>query len=232
MNLALGVMNKQPKTRIVGIVLATAVFGAAIMGYFAIKNAPKEDVTQVSPTPSMDAPSEVATKSTAETQSTGDKKVDLKQALEVGADGLSKGVVVINTARGKMKYRFYSKDAPNTAARMADLVQSGFYNGLIFHRVVPGFVIQGGDPTGTGMGGSGTKLKAEFNSRKHVPGAVAMARSQSPDSADSQFYVTTGTHPHLDGQYTVFGQLIEGQDVAKQIQQGDRMTEVTIEMAE
>lgn len=153
----------------------------------------------------------------------------LETALETDSEGLSKAVVILQTTRGTIKYKFYSKDAPKTARRIAELITKDFYNDLTFHRVVPGFVIQGGDPTGTGAGGSGVKQQAEFNSRKHVLGTVSMARSMDPNSADSQFYIMLGTHPHLDGQYTVFGQLISGQDVANQIKQGDRMVKVTIE---
>lgn len=155
---------------------------------------------------------------------------EVEKALETNEQGLSQAIAIIQTTRGKIRYKFYTKDAPKTVHRIAQLIQSGFYNGLIFHRVVPGFVVQGGDPTGSGSGGSGTRLDAEFNARKHIPGAVAMARSQDPNSADSQFYITLGNHPHLDGKYTVFGQVIEGQEVANQIQPGDRMTTITIEL--
>ncbi len=154
---------------------------------------------------------------------------DLEAALVTDAQGLSKATVVMQTTRGIIKYRFYSDDAPKTVRRIAELVQSGFYNDITFHRVVPGFVIQGGDPTGTGTSGSGVKLKAEFNSRKHVMGVVSMARSMHPDSADSQFFIMLGNHSHLDGQYTAFGQVVEGQDVVNQIKQGDRMVKVTLE---
>ena len=149
--------------------------------------------------------------------------------LSMDAAGLSKSTIVINTNKGVIKYKFYPKDAPETVNRMAQLIQQGFYNGLIFHRVVPGFVIQGGDPQGTGAGGSGQKLKAEFNDRRHVEGTVAMARAADPNSADSQFYISLGTHPHLDHSYTVYGQVIEGMDVAHKIQVGDKMLGVTLE---
>ena len=149
--------------------------------------------------------------------------------LNTDSSGLSKATVVLTTTKGVIKYKFYSKDAPKTVARMVELIQQGFYNGLTFHRVVPGFVIQGGDPSGNGTGGSGQKLPAEFNERRHVEGTVAMARAADPNSADSQFYISLGRHPHLDRSYTVFGQVTEGQDVAKQIAVGDRMTSVTIE---
>lgn len=149
--------------------------------------------------------------------------------LTVDANGLSKATVVMTTDKGVIKFKFYPKDAPNTVNRIIQLINQGFYNGLTFHRVVPGFVIQGGDPLGNGTGGSGQKLKAEFNQRRHIEGTVAMARAQDPDSADSQFYISLGTHPHLDRGYTVFGQLIDGMDVAKKIQVGDKMTSVVIE---
>lgn len=149
--------------------------------------------------------------------------------LTVDPNGLSKATVIVTTNKGVIKYKLYPNDAPATVKRMVELVQQGFFNGLVFHRVVPGFVIQGGDPTGTGMGGSGQKLKAEFNKRRHVEGAVAMARAQDPDSADSQFYITLGPQPRLDGSYTVFGLVIEGMDVVKKIQVGDKIEVATIQ---
>lgn len=148
--------------------------------------------------------------------------------LTPDADGLSKAIVVMETTKGTIEYKFYPKDAPKTVKRMVELIQKGFYNGLTFHRVVPGFVIQGGDPEGTGMGGSGQKLSAEFNSRKHVLGSVAMARSQDPNSADSQFYIALAEIPHLDGSYTVYGKVISGLDVVQKIAMGDKMTKVTL----
>lgn len=147
----------------------------------------------------------------------------------VDSSGLSKAQVVMNTTKGIIKYRFYSNDAPKTSARIAELIAKGFYNGLTFHRVEPGFVVQGGDPVGNGTGGSGQKLQAEFNTRKHVAGTVAMARAQDPNSADSQFYISLGTHPHLDRSYTVYGQVTEGLDVVKKITVGDKMLTVAIE---
>ena len=149
--------------------------------------------------------------------------------LTPDAQGLSKAVVTIKTKKGVIQYKFYSKDAPKTVDRMVELIQQGFYNGLTFHRIVPGFVVQGGDPNGNGTGGSGTKLKAEFNSRKHVEGTVAMARSSDPNSADAQFYICLGTHPHLDNSYTVFGQVIAGQDVVRKLSMGDTMDSVSVE---
>jgi cyclophilin family peptidyl-prolyl cis-trans isomerase len=148
--------------------------------------------------------------------------------LAVDATGLSHATVTIETPRGKIKFKFYSKDAPKTTDRLVELIQKGFYNGLTFHRVED-WVIQGGDPTGIGSGGSGQRLKAEFNLRKHREGTLGMARSMDPDSADSQFYIVFTTAPHLDGQYTVFGQVIEGMDVVRKIQKSDKMLRVSIQ---
>lgn len=149
--------------------------------------------------------------------------------LTVDASGLSKATVLLNTTQGLIKFKFYPNEAPKTVARIVELIQQGFYNGLSFHRVISGFVIQGGDPTGTGTGGSGHKLDAEFNQRRHIEGTVSMARSSDANSADSQFYITLGVHPHLDRNYTVFGQVIEGMDIAKKIKAGDKMTSVVIQ---
>jgi len=112
--------------------------------------------------------------------------------------------------------------APNHVARIKELVRQGFYDGVVFHRVIDGFMVQGGDPTGTGMGGSGKKLKAEFSREKHLRGICSMARAQSPDSADSQFFIMLDTSPHLDGQYTVWGQVSSGMDFVDQIKKGDQ----------
>jgi len=149
--------------------------------------------------------------------------------LTVDTNGLSKSSAVFQTTKGPFKFKFYPKDAPNTVARIAQLIQQGFYNGIVFHRVEPGFVVQTGDPTGTGAGGSGTKLKAEFNDRLHGEGSVAMARTSDPDSADSQFYITFGPQPRLDHQYTVFGQVIEGMDNVRNLTVGDKITSAAIQ---
>lgn len=149
--------------------------------------------------------------------------------LTVDEAGLSKATVIMTTSEGVVKFKFYPQDAPMTVKRIIELINKGFYNGLIFHRVLPGFVVQGGDPLGNGTGGSGVKLKAEFNNRRHVEGAVAMARAGDPDSADSQFYFSLGIHPHLDRNYTVFGQVTEGMDVVKRIKVGDKINTAVIE---
>ena len=148
--------------------------------------------------------------------------------MNVDSNGLSKTSVVVKTIHGEIVFKFYPKKAPETVKRISELIKQKFYDGLIFHRVVPGFVVQGGDPEGTGRGGSGKNLKAEFSDVKHVLGTVAMARSSDPDSADSQFYIALGTHPHLDKQYTVFGQVTSGIEKLGKITQGDKILSMTI----
>ena len=123
---------------------------------------------------------------------------------------------------------FYPQDAPKTVENFVTLAKKGFYNGLKFHRVVPDFVVQGGCPKGDGTGGPGYTIPAEFNSKKHVRGTLAMARSQHPDSAGCQFYICYGPTPHLDRNYTVFGQVTSGMEHVDRIKQGDRMTSVSI----
>ena len=135
----------------------------------------------------------------------------------------------IETDKGTIKAELYVKQAPITTKNFIDLANSGFYNGLAFHRVEPGFVVQGGDPKGDGTGGSGKTIPLEINPElKHVKGALAMARTQDPNSATSQFYITLAETPFLDGQYAVFGKVIQGIDVVGKIKVGDRMNKVTI----
>jgi peptidyl-prolyl cis-trans isomerase B (cyclophilin B) len=149
---------------------------------------------------------------------------------------------VMQTSKGSITLEFYPNDAPNTVASFIELAESGYYDGLKFHRVIPSFVAQGGDPLtrdmtvaqvqagggGVGTGGPGWNQKAEFNDRKHETGTLAMARSQSPDSAGSQFYICLAPQPSLDGQYTVFGQVTDGMDVVMSIGVGDVIESVTI----
>ena len=153
--------------------------------------------------------------------------------MALGAMGAGRAsaeqVSVIETTKGRIVFEFYPQDAPKTVENFVTLANKRFYDGLTFHRVVPGFVIQGGDPQGDGSGGPGYHIKAEFNGRKHLDGTVAMARAADPDSAGSQFYICLGPQPFLDGKYTVFGQVIEGLDVVHQIAVGDVMKTVRIE---
>jgi cyclophilin family peptidyl-prolyl cis-trans isomerase len=129
---------------------------------------------------------------------------------------------------GVIEIEFYPEVAPKTVDNFVKLANKGFYNGLTFHRVEPGFVVQGGDPDGNGMGGPGYTIKAEFSDRPHERGTLAMARSSDPDSAGSQFYICLAPAPFLDGKYTVFGKVTKGMDVVDKIRVGDKMKTVAI----
>ncbi len=118
--------------------------------------------------------------------------------------------------------------APKHVARIKELTRQGFYDGTPFHRVIDGFMAQGGDPTGTGTGGSGFKLPAEFSAEKHVRGTVSMARSADYNSADSQFFICFAPAPSLDGKYTIWGRVIDGMDAVDQIKKGDSYNNGTV----
>ena len=135
-----------------------------------------------------------------------------------------KTMVVIELENGKkIKLELYPDKAPITCANFEKLVREGFYDGLIFHRVISGFMIQGGDPQGTGMGGAKEKIKGEFamngvpNDLKHTRGVISMARSMNPNSASSQFFIMHKDAPHLDGQYAAFGKVVEGIEAVDEI---------------
>lgn len=159
---------------------------------------------------------------------------------------MSNPIVTFETNQGTIKAELFPDVAPNTVNNFISLVKRGFYDGLIFHRVIPGFMIQGGDPQGTGMGGPGYSIKGEFimnnfnNELLHKRGVLSMARSQSPNSAGSQFFIMVDDAPHLNAQYASFGQVIEGMEavdkiVAEQRDYNDRplenqiMEKVTVE---
>jgi peptidyl-prolyl cis-trans isomerase B (cyclophilin B) len=141
---------------------------------------------------------------------------------------------IINTDKGVVVVELYPKVAPQTVANFEKLVGKGFYNGLTFHRVVPDFVVQGGDPDGTGSGGPGYTVPAEIDANEHhLRGSLATARTGDEvnpkrDSSGSQFYICLAPQPGLDGQYTIFGGVIKGMDVVDQIQKGDHMTKITL----
>ena len=153
---------------------------------------------------------------------------------------------IIKTGFGNIKFSLLPDIAPETVRNFSQLVKSGFYNGTLFHRIIPGFMIQGGDPNTKnpdkstwGQGGPGYNLKAEFNSRSHLRGIVSMARATDPDSAGSQFFIVTSDSTFLDRQYTVFGEVVDGMEVADKIvnlprdandcpKQEAKMLEVTI----
>ena len=132
-------------------------------------------------------------------------------------------VTMVMRGGGTVQMELYPETAPESVNNFIHLIRRGFYDGLIFHRVIDGFMIQGGDPTGTGMGGPGWSIKGEFaangvpNALKHTDGVLSMARSMMPDSAGSQFFIMVADAPHLDGSYAAFGKVIEGLDVVEEI---------------
>ncbi len=129
--------------------------------------------------------------------------------------------LVLKLKDGDVYIELFEDAAPNHVRRIKELVEQKFYDDIVFHRVIDGFMAQTGDPTGTGTGGSGQSLKAEFNDKKHIRGTVSMARAMSPDSADSQFFICFDETPHLDGQYTVWGQVVSGMEFVDKIKKGD-----------
>ena len=142
---------------------------------------------------------------------------------------MSNEIAVVETSFGSIEFEFLEDQAPGHVKNFKDLANEGFYNGTIFHRVIPGFMIQGGDPntksddrSAHGMGGPGHTIKAEFNDESHIRGIVSMARSQDPDSAGSQFFVVVKDSDFLDGQYTAFGRVVSGMDVADKIVESPR----------
>ncbi len=149
--------------------------------------------------------------------------------LDSYADEARASYVRVATDKGDIVLELFPDDAPKHVAAFLKLVKDGFYDGLAFHRVEPGFVIQGGDPDGDGTGGPGYRLPAEFNSRSHLRGTLAMARASDPDSAGSQFYICLADVRFLDGQYTVFGQAVEGLETIDAIRRGDKMNALTVE---
>ncbi len=141
-------------------------------------------------------------------------------------------VATMETAQGTIELELYPQYAPKTVNNFVFLAEEGFYDGVAFHRVIPNFVIQGGDPTGTGRGGPGYRFEDEVkgNPLKHETGVISMANA-GPNTNGSQFFITHSPQPHLDGKHTVFGKVVEGQDVVNAIGQGDRMTKVTVREA-
>ena len=129
--------------------------------------------------------------------------------------------LILETTKGNVTIQMRPDLAPNHVARIKELANDGFYDGVVFHRVIDGFMAQTGDPTGTGMGGSGQKLKQEFNEAPHERGTCSMARAQNPDSADSQFFICFDDAGFLDRQYTVWGQVVEGMENVDKIKRGE-----------
>ena len=136
-------------------------------------------------------------------------------------DAAAGETMLLETSQGQVEITMLPDVAPNHVARITELVNEGFYDGIVFHRVIPGFMAQTGDPTGTGMGGSGTNLDAEFTDYQYREGTVGMARAMNPNSADSQFFICFDGCGHLTGQYTVWGQVERGMDTVKKLAVGE-----------
>lgn len=141
-------------------------------------------------------------------------------SLNAAAERDLENILYLDLKDGRVVIELKPDLAPNHVKRIKELVKEGFYDGIVFHRVIDGFMAQTGDPTGTGMSGSGQKLKAEFNNAPHKRGTVSMARAQDPNSADSQFFICFKDANFLDGQYTVWGQVIEGMEFVDKIKKG------------
>ncbi len=133
----------------------------------------------------------------------------------------AENTLILDTTQGKVTIRMRPELAPNHVSRIRELVREGFYDGLVFHRVIEDFMAQTGCPQGTGTGGSGQKLRAEFSKEKHVRGTVSMARATSPDSGDSQFFICFGEAPWLNGQYTIWGNVTAGMENVDKIKRGE-----------
>lgn len=132
----------------------------------------------------------------------------------------AENAILLKTKHGDIVISMYPNEAPRHVARIKELVREGFYNGLKFHRVIEGFMAQAGCPRGDGTGGSGQKLKAEFNKKQHKRGTASMARAMDPDSADSQFFICYGDCPWLDGQYTIWGEVVSGMEYVDMLKKG------------
>lgn len=220
------------------IIIALLVIAAGLVGVLATQcapEAPSSSEADQTHSSALSSPEETAEEPAAVFE---EEPMHVSTVQVTGTE-----TAVVQTSKGTFTLEFYPADAPNTVASFIELADAGFYNGLKFHRVVPGFVAQGGDPLtrdltaeqlkagvgGAGTGGPGWTQKAEFNSRKHETGTLAMARAQDPDSAGSQFYICLAPQPSLDGQYTVFGKVTSGMDVVMALEVGDVIESVTIQ---
>ena len=153
-------------------------------------------------------------------------EADAEKSAGVDINDAELPLVVIKTRRGEIVIELFEDDAPNTVANFMSLVEKGFYDGIVFHRVIPDFMVQTGDPTGTGRGGPGYRFADEINKRKHdAPGVLSMANA-GPDTNGSQFFITHKATPWLDGKHTVFGRVVKGRATVDAIRRGDKMTEV------
>jgi peptidylprolyl isomerase len=152
-------------------------------------------------------------------------------ALTFGGTAMAadlENTIYMDVPAGRVVIEMRPDLAPQTCAQIKALARRGFYDGIVFHRVIDGFMAQTGDPTGTGMGGSGHSLKAEFSNEKHVRGVVSMARASDPNSADSQFFIMLGDAPFLDGKYTIWGKVVSGMEYVDKIKKGDKAKNGTV----
>src|SRR5262245_58111078 len=170
------------------------------------------------PSPKASAARLPAARSTSATSTTvANNRMHNRDSTMTSSDN----TIVLETTKGNVTIAMRPDLAPNHVARIKELVQQGFYDGIVFHRVIDGFMAQTGCPQGTGTGGSGQKLKAEFNKEKHVRGTVSMARAANPDSGDSQFFICFADAPFLNGQYTVWGAVTDGMENVDKIKRGE-----------
>jgi peptidylprolyl isomerase len=152
-------------------------------------------------------------------------------ALTFGGTAMAadlENTIYMDVPAGRVVIEMRPDLAPQTCAQIKALARRGFYDGIVFHRVIDGFMAQTGDPTGTGMGDSGHSLKAEFSNEKHVRGVVSMARASDPNSADSQFFIMLGDAPFLDGKYTIWGKVVSGMEYVDKIKKGDKAKNGTV----
>jgi len=158
------------------------------------------------------------------------KSMSYSAPPEMQIDTSKNYVATFVTEKGDVVCELFAADVPQTVNNFVFLAQEGFYDGVTFHRVIPGFMAQGGDPTGTGRGGPGYSFEDEFSSHKHGTGALSMANA-GPDTNGSQFFITYAPQPHLDGKHSVFGQLTEGMDVLSEIENGDVIKTIDISVS-
>jgi peptidyl-prolyl cis-trans isomerase B (cyclophilin B) len=200
-------MKKIEKSAFILVCIAAVVLLAGCKGKEQTAPAAPSAPAVEQPAPAPAAPTAPAAPAAALT----------KPADQLTPEEMEKLQAVIETNQGTIKFKFFPKQAPNHCRNFIKLAQTGFYNGLIFHRVIPGFMIQGGDPNGNGSGGPGWTVNAEFSDLPHLKGTVSMARRADPNSAGSQFFICLEPRPDLNGKYTVFGQVSEGQDAVDKI---------------
>ncbi|MBI5403952.1 MAG: peptidylprolyl isomerase [Ignavibacteriae bacterium] len=193
-----------------------ALFAFAILisgcGKEEVKDKPKTEEKKTD-TVKQQTQQQTAQDTTKNATDNGDATTDAKKD-----DKPTGNIVKFETTMGTFKAKLYTEKAPITTKNFIDLVNKGFYNGIIFHRIIDGFMIQGGDPTGTGRGGSGTKIKDEFGQGlKHDKKGILSMANAGPNTGESQFFITLGPQPHLDGKHAVFGEIIEGMNIVEKI---------------